>query len=264
MGATDIGEWWRIMGLVAMTSSNKVITVGRRARSWSLYLFHRDGAGVVKEETRDVPCNHTGGLFSLFTVVRQDKELLGVFCSICKDIKLVDMETGHATSVFQFPRQASICSGPNGGAFAHIAGGKILELNDVFTVTNRFESGLPLSLEICHLPIPKNYLILTNPPDSEITAISALDGSKVWPRRCKVPGQPRQLLYVAQRDVLLVSDAQNPRLIVLNATDGSLLPTIDLPGGQRVHAMCWCKGLLVTLEWNPNTKRYNLAYYKLK
>ena len=261
-----MGVWWSISGLVAMTSSNKVVTVGRRTRSWSLYVFHRDGAEVVNEEARDVPCNHTGGLWSLFTVVKQGRELLGVSCSICKDIKLVDIETGQVTPVFQFETHApcSIYSRPNGGAFAHIPLGEVLEFNDVFTVTNRFYSDRPLSTGLCHLPIPKNYLILTNPPNPEITAISALNGHNVWPRRRDVPGQQREVLYVPQRDALLVSDAQNPRLLVVNATDGSLLPTIDLPGGYRVHTMCWCNGLLVTLQWTPRTKRYTLAYYKLK
>ena len=168
------------------------------------------------------------------------------------------------TPMCKFPTHASICSGPNGGAFAHISGGKVLEFNDVFTVTNRFDSGLPLSVGLCYLPIPKNYLILTNPPSSEITAISALNGRKVWPRRCEVPGQPRDLLHVPQHDVILVSDAQHPRLLVVNATDGSLLPTIDLPGGQRVHTMYWCNGLLVTLQWIPKTHQWSMAYYKLK
>ena len=85
-----------------MTSSNKVVTVGRRSRSWSLYVFHRDGAGVVKEDTKDAPCNHTGSEWSLFTVVKQGRELLGVSCSSCNDIKLVDMETEQVTPVFQF------------------------------------------------------------------------------------------------------------------------------------------------------------------
>ena len=117
---------------------------------------------------------------------------------------------------------------------------------------------------LCYLPIPKNYLILTNPPSSEITAISALNGHKVWPRLCEVPGQPRDLLHVPQHDVILVSDAQHPRLLVVNATDGSLLPTIDLLGGQRMHTMCWCNGLLGTLQWIPKTHQWTLAYYKLK
>ena len=229
----------------------------------------------MEETPIDRPCQHDTPLryYRLVTVVQNGKELLAVLCDVCRDIKLVDMETKQVTSVFKSPldKLISMCSGLDGGLFVADHPGNILQLNSSFSITNMFDLGSFFNWPLlwlyhvtymCHLPAPHNILVVNN--GTKLGAVSLQGGHQVWSQKCEGFG-PYCFLFCPQEDVLLVSELGKPEVHVLNPSDSSILQTIKIPNIYFIHAMCLCNDQIVmTQEAEKDTHCMLLSYYNIK
>ena len=144
--------------MTVIRSKNQVVISGRRNESdpWPLCMFQKNMDGTVVQTQFNALCRHYWFFHcqDLITVMRNGKELLGVSCTECEDIKLVDMETKQITCTFKCapPHPYKMCYGPNGAMFTYGGAKKILTVNTFFPVMNEFYTGLNQSLSICYLP----------------------------------------------------------------------------------------------------------------
>ena len=265
--------------ITAIESKNKVMFHGQKTESdpCSLYTYQKNQDGTVEETRMDGPCQHDilPGCYRLDTVVQNGKELLAVLCRVCKDIKLIDIETKQVTPVFQLNPDSpcDMHSGPNGGLFVNVQLGNMLQLNSSFSVTMTFDlssffnEGFPYwwfshATPMCHLPAPHNTLVVNN--GSKLRAVSLQGGRPVWSQKCEW-FKPDHLLFLPQQDVLLVSARYKPEVRVLNPSDGSTLQTIEIPNIDFIRAMCLCNDQIVMTQWaEQGTLRGLLSYYSLK
>ena len=276
-------EWKWISAITAIESKNQVVFCGRRTLSdpWYLCTFQKNLDGKVETRMK-APCQHEFplGYYELITVVQNGKELVAVFCYLCRYIKLFDMETEQVTPVFQLNPDSPLdmCSGPNGGLFVTYRTGNIQQLDSSFCVTNTFNVGewspigtrnyrgvnynvRPHSL-LCYLPAPHNTLVVNN--KSELRSVSLQDGRQVWRQECD-GFVSNCLLFLPQQDILLVSARYKPKVRVLNPSDGSTLQTIEIPDIYDIRVMCLCNDQIVmTKRPQKDTDRRLLTYYNLK
>ena len=258
---------WRI---TAIESKNQVVILGQRAKSdpWSLYTFQNNPDGHLVETRMDAPCQHDI-LFNLTTVVQNGKELLAVSWSQCSDIKLIDLDTKRVTPVFKFPPHSlfNMCSGPDGGLFIVMESGNVQQLDNTFSIINTFDlssfiPGLfPFLTLICYLPDPHNLLVVYF--KSELKAVSLQNGHQVW-------SQPWEgfhlkcLLYCPQQDVLLAGVLFEPKIHVLNPSNGSVIQTIEIPDIYSIHRMCLCNNQIVMTQYaEEDSERRLLSYCTL-
>ena len=271
----DIKEWWWITPITAIESKNQVVIGGQRTESdpQYLYTFQNNPDGQLVETRMDTPCQHHAfsSFYNLITVVQNGKELLALYCRLCKDVKLVDMETKQVTPVFKFPptdTPCGICLGPDGDLFVASLEGHIQQFDSSFRVTNTFDlssfvSGLGYCFPpICYLPAPHNTLVVYNL--FELRAVSLRDGHQVWSQP-SIGFKHYCLLYSPQQDVLLISVLLKPQVRVLNPSDGVILQTIEIPNIHSIYTMCLCNDQIIMVQQSEkDITRRCLSYYSLK
>ena len=263
--------------ITAIESKNQLLICSRAPLlgPCSVYTLHKNVDGTVDETRMDAPCQH-GVLIrghNLVTVVQSGKELLAVLCTVCNDIKLVDIEIKQVTSVYKSPvdKLIGMCRGPDGGLFVMSYSGNILQLSSSNKVTNTFDLSsfitMPfLSLvfnvdKLCHLPTPHNTLVVTDL--SNMRAVSLQAGHQVWRQSCE-GFIPNCLLFILQQDVLLVSNMFDPQVRVLNPSDGSILQIIEVPNINRIYTMCLCNDQIVMIQKAENILHMLVSYYNIK
>ena len=263
--AFHIRHWRWIEAITVIESKNQVVIWGGTTESDIESLFTFQNNLDDEPQTRmNAPCQH--GVKALITVVQNGKELLAVPCWCCKAIKLVNMETKQVTCVFESPayRPLSNCSGPNGSFFVASLSGHIQQFDSPFTATNacNFTDVKYIVEYMCYLPTPHNTLVVSY--QSELRAVSLLDGHEVWNQNCN-GFKPDCLLYYPQEDVLLVNVYLEPQIRVVNPSDRSMIQTIKIPDIYVIHRMCLCNDQIVMLHWpGEYCPRALLSYYSLK
>ena len=261
----NINGWDEIQTMAAVESKGQTIVYGRRTQNgpYSLYMIQHSKAGVVVETPMDYPCEHTDSNIGLFTVMRNDRELLAVSCSDCCGFYLVDMETGTIADAFKLPRTPFIvCSGINDGLFVFVWSMHILELDNSFNVIKTFDPDLDYCQSMHYLPAPCNALVALT--WKEIIAFSIPDTSEMW--RWQHKGfKPLHLLFCQQQNTLLVSNRNKPEVVIVNPLDGRTIQIIRLPRIAKIKAMGLCNNHVIMIqEAGSFFRNPRLASYSFK
>ena len=260
--SVDIGKWKHISEMVAMESNKQIVICGKRTTrdALSLYMFQNNSDCKLIME---VPCLHGGisslhhdSITSMFTVIRDGKQLLAVFCIICQDVKLIDLETLTFLS-FKVPDEPrSVCSGRNGGFFVCVSGGKILEFDSSFNLTNRFYPGVYYCSFMSYLPLPYDVIVIIT--SKEIIAFSPQHARQMWRQTFK-DVVPHYMLFNQLNNLLLVSDGYKPEILILNPNDGSTLRTVCM--SDFVKQLCLSNDQLVIVQRADDNTPTALSYY---
>lgn len=176
-----------------------------------------------------------GTTFTLLGVEVKGRELLAVSCSHCRDIKLVDLQTGEKSVAYRYKdkqKPEAMCEGEPGRLWV-LENGAVIELNctdKVFCETGDvFNANLVCYVRsICYLAAPHDVLVVST---YDHVRAYRRSGKPVW----KMPSHhedvkvdPEGLAFSVQHQVLLLADGKNRRLLQLDPRDGSILRSFPL------------------------------------
>ena len=126
------------------------------------------------------------------------------------------------------------------------------------------ESGLSSCAAMCFLPTPHNAVVLCSGEQSLIRAISLHDNSTVWSIIVTLAGEvfrPRGILYLKEKDILLVNDKTINRIVVLNPRTGDCIQTIVLPECGEILSFCQYQSNIVMWHYFEDENRYEVSFY---
>ena len=233
------------VAFTAMTSGGMIAFRGRGTDGGSWHLYSMQGArtGVRVEMSL---CQHGNTLqnpISLLAVEVNGHEFLAVACYECKNVKLVDFKRKSLLS-FLWPRQTRVvyegvvyrmCQGESKRIFVKIDRDNVLELDisnqgksndwEVFTQVNKIKIGFDIVLGMCYVSSPNKRLLIFSAP-MRIWAVSCDKNNILWQAEGKIFGKnicPHSLLFLSESNLVLASDGNNSRVLVLDPKDGSCL-----------------------------------------
>ncbi len=220
----------------AVLSDGTVVVYGREYSAQFAPAFHCFRASAAEwTKLKQLPrlCEHGEWTCFLFPVKIGNQELLAVSCSGCEVIQLLDLETGESTTAFEHPqfRPGYMCKGERGQMFVDTFEKEmqkdVVLLLDCSTAEFRVMKCIiadELSDLECYMP--KHKLLVTC-GDNQVDAISSEDGKRDWNLKldCYIPCAK----YSAELDAVFVGSYKNQEVHVVNASDGVLRETIQLP-----------------------------------
>ena len=263
-------EWWQGGGFTVMPQSRRVVMNDVTNNTGVFKVYKMLGLKLRVDKTINVPCEHDDT--RLLGLMINKQEFLAVSCSDCLSIHLFNLETEQVTHAYSGEWVYGMCHGREGRMFVSLLGSdKVMELDcstSRFTHKNTIHTGLKLCNDLCYLPPPHDCVVVCgvekffNDPH-EARAVSCRDGSVVWGVQGEVDGKrihPWRLLLV--RGSVLVADAGNKRILVLDPKDGSFIKTIQSPGVGNTLYLDLCDAQIVMLH-RTHTK-WNISFFDVK
>ena len=208
-----------------------------------LRLYTQQGESLYKKNIK-LPCDfgHRFEFNFLFVQILW-KEYLVISCKVCKDIKLVDMETLEVTTAFSDDQQLGKMSRGWHKLFVEVPSG-FLELDCSRTKFTKIreiksgKSGLTYRGDICYIPSPHSMIVTATwgvlKEGGTILAMSLDEPNDPMWSLCdkEVDGKilsPKCVLCSSRYDALIVLDRENKKVWVLNPASGEVLQNIDVP-----------------------------------
>ena len=263
-------------------------------RPKSILLISSQGSDVT-ESPIPPPCKHNVEYYFLFLTA----ELVAVSCPQCQQIKLLKLKTKEFTDAFKAEWVWRMCHGGENRIFVQGKKNEVLELilepsNLTFTKINTIHSGIqsrysglcyvpfPPGLQrgntihsgiqirysgLCYVPSPPGFLVVADNSDKpKVRAVDSTKGTPfiVWTFSEEVNGKkicPESVVYSPTKDVIIVGDGVNSRLLVLDRNEGTHVQTIELPD-MNVVDMYLRGDELVLLHSSGDV--YNISYFSIK
>lgn len=177
-------------------------------------------------------CQHgTWQRLNILLVTIEAQELLAVSCPRCGVIRLLNLETGESNLAFYDPRYELdyMCHGEEGQIFLSCDNkeSKVVLLLDCSTTDFSVIRSIPKKLIALESYIPRHRLLLTT-DDHKVEAFSSENGKTEW----KLELEDSIFFWVTNlphHDALLISSLDDNQVIVVNASDGVLRQTLELP-----------------------------------
>ena len=231
---------------VLMRTNGEMVMVRPEERDGHQFLYFytlqkltKQGDSLDKKRIKwSCDSDHNNDLSFLFIQILW-KEYLVISCNLCKDIKLVDMETLEVTTAFSDDqRLAKMCRGwhkiyvevPSGFLELDCSSTKFTKIRDIRTNT--------YNCHWCYMPHPHNMMVtaLGEPfqKGGQIRAAS-LDQPKdpLWCLFDKEEAgkviTPERIFYCSRYDALLVLDVKNKTVWALDPGTGEVIQSIDVP-----------------------------------
>ena len=240
-------------------------------RPKSILLISSQGSDVT-ETPLTAPCKHNAEYYFLFLTA----ELVVVSCPQCQQIKLLKLKNKEFTDAFKGDWVWRMCHGGENRIFAQGKRNEVLELilNEsslTFTKTNTIHSGIQSRYNgLCYVPSPPGFVVVADNSDKpKVRAVNCSPDDKgvpsiVWTFSEEVDGKkisPESVVYSPIKDVIIVGDGVNSRLLVLDRKEGTHAQTIELPE-MNVVDMHLRGDELVLLHSSGD--EYNISYLSLK
>ena len=176
-------------------------------------------------------------------------------------IYLLNIVTEQVLEAYSGEGVRGVCHGEEGTVLVSLDEcNKVIELDcstSRFTYTHTIYTGLLyLCHDLCYIPSHDSVVFSgqkSGEDPAEIWAMSCRDGSVVWKMQGEVEGKkidPHGLLWY--EGVVMVVDADNHRILVLDASDGSCIKTIQPPGVGRIWHLGLCNTRIVMIHGNYN------------
>ncbi len=248
----DTGLWCAERFTVLLGSGSILVRGRRRYQdSLALYQYKLQGGRLEEMQQVDWPCQHEP--IDILDVIVEGKELLAVACEHCRDITLMNLETGETHVAYCSEKKPyTICHGEPGKIWVCCRGESSLrELNcssKAFTETGNNITTTHHYYFMCYLPAPHRALVLSCGQSME--AVSADTGQQLWKLDGEVDGRkssPWGVTFHAEHQLLLMAIGHN-RILVLDPWSGQILQSLLLPDDPRTFT--WLGNQLLLLQWN--------------
>ena len=264
----NIGITWWFRGFTVMPQTGEIVMNGSEEKNgrWSLFVIRLEDGKLNKREIKS-SCNHSSSDNPAYisSLMIGGKELVAVSCYDCKNIKVVDLQTGEWNTAFEGWETVNMCVGDNGRIFVQSRDYPILYLDSSDPV---FKGPLKTiltdiwCLRMCYIPNPVNALVLSDFNSSKMVAKSVEKDEMIWEfredkadssgmkdnRASNVIWDHAGLLFHPMYNILLVADGINKRILIVNPTNGLLIQAINLPDMGEIWALDLHNDVLIMLH----------------
>ena len=208
-------------------SSDNIVLCASETGPLDDYKFHFcDKKGKPTGRSIDATCNHDG-LRRFVRLTVRNTEYLCVGCAdgVCRNIRLVNIETSKVTMAYNGIGVISMCQGEANTLYTLDWYGEISELDTShtnFTLRRTLPQVDSWPRNMCYI---KEYgiIVLSSMDEKRVFAVRSSDGLIVWDKECT----PSGLVYLHQVDLVIVGYSENSRLIAVAAGSGDIIQTID-------------------------------------
>ena len=226
-----------------------------------------------KDSHCDVLCIDTGGAGGIGGA---GGEQLGLLCTGCTELKLLDLRTRKTRVAFRGDRMHEMCHGEEGRIYVRNIGTSVLgddqtvlEL-DCTRVPFRQVAVYTLDTRDCkkfwYVPAPHELLIASNGVETRALACEENDTAwALYPLEYDKDGvelfEPHDAVYSRRHGVLLASTVGRERVLALDPYDASLRQVLPLPDTDTIYNLRIHGGKLLVLH--VGVEPYKLSYYSI-
>ena len=128
-----------------------------------------------------------------------------------------------------------------------------------------FESGMSSCSAMCFFPAPHNAVVLCSREQRLTRAISLHDNSNVWSISGAMAGaacRPRGILYLKAKDVILVNNTMNSRILVLDPRNGNYIQSMPIPACEEILGLCQYQSNTVMWKYFKETNKYKVSIHR--
>ena len=226
--------------MAVMKETGKVAVRGRQHEGlpWGLFLITPKDGSVEQSKVEGL-CDHWPGLICLQI---EGCEYLAHSCKRCGEIKLIDFKKNSVITAFSEEKVGDMVHGEVNVLFVLFGTGQVLGLDcsrTKFVKLRIYEHGLKRIPHMCYVPSPKGLLVVSGTPiqpasahsKKVIQAISCGSGRVEWKLKGKINDKdlyPHSMLFLPRHNVILVADGRQAGVLVLNASNGIHIQTIQV------------------------------------
>ena len=220
--------------ITVLEENGQVVVSGRRKDESEVILLLTLEGGQLREKEIKSPCTHK--YLGVLSIRVKGTEYLGILCSCCKDIKLLNLRTGEIMSAFSGEDLIQFCHGEHNRLFVTASRLKgemsgIIELDCSEIPLKRlawlYKMG---AYKLCYVPSPYKMLLTGNRYQTE--AISYEKNEIIWNLALFLKNDENVInhqgaAFSARHSTVLVCDCSSKsRLLILDPRNGSHLQTI--------------------------------------
>ncbi len=235
--STELMKWGA--SKTCILNNTDIVFYGRENKDNPPGFFIYSAQGELKKSIPRV-CHHEVQI-KLVALLIQGEEYLCVACNNegCDKIYAIHLSDGAVSVAYQskWHYPGHICLGEPGVMYVH----HCLNVNDrpvlqmdcskiPFVHTRTIQSGMENIYDVCYTNKPQKMLLFSNWPTNNIQAVDSITGAPLWQVQGEVAGvvcRPSGMACLTNGRII-VADAHNKRLLVLNAENGKVLYTQTL------------------------------------
>ena len=257
--------------MTVVKETGQVVVSGLKAeKSPVIFLFTPEGGSFKEEEIK--PLYEHKIMSDVLAINTHGGEQLGILCSFCHEIKLLNLRPRQVTSAFTENGINMICNGDQNRLFVTCSpcnpfdqrGIIELDCSEIpFKRVGFYKVNVQYYVRLCFAPAP--YEVLITGDKLNVDVFSLEKKQQIWTVGYKSfpPSflDPKGVLFSARHSVLLLCDGDNKRILVLDPKDGSHLQTIELHDMGFIYHLCPHHGKFIMFHSNPGT--YKLSYFSV-
>ncbi len=230
---------YRTGAFTVLPTSGSIVVQGQA--SWTtpnaLHHFRTVGTRLEKLRQCSMPCTHffaSDYFMDLLGVTVQQEEMLAMLCQHCKDIKLMNMETGEVFVSYKREQKKPhrMCHGEEGRMWVScMKDNSVEELNctsEALIGTGIIVNTIETFNSMAFLPLV-SALVLSHHRWVEV--VSCDTGHQLW-KLDNIAGEtisPREVAFLPRLSSLIMADPQHDQLVTLNPGTGEPLQCLSLP-----------------------------------
>ncbi len=270
-------EWTRFCEL----RDRGVVFYGKTSKDATPVLHHYSHQGELINTWTPLPCpeEHEGYNNCLLEIFIDSKQYLATQCchDECEEISLYSLSSGDVQSVYKGkPGEETVmpwamCLGPDNTILAIDRGGdgksvaqftwNGTELVMMKTIPTEIEK--PFSVHYS-----EGRVLTYCWQDEVICAVDYTSGETLWKVQGEVHGKPCKPHGMCSdtQGRLYVADADNERVLVLQASSGVVIQEIDMEGLGDLSGIAWCSTqphLVVWNGWADEDEKEDISYYTI-
>ena len=246
----------------------------RKDESEVILLLTLEG-GQLREKEIKSPCTHK--YLRVLCIRVKGTEYLGILCSFCKDIKLLNLRTGEIMSAFSGEDLIQFCHGEQNRLFVTVQGLGHWEMIGIIELDC---SEIPFkklawpykighfddrAYKLCYVPSPYKMLLTGDRYQTE--EISYEKNEIIWKLDLFLKNDQKVInhqgaAFSARHSTVLVCDCSSrSRLLVLDLRNGSHLQTISLPDMGHIYNLCPTDDKFILVHDDYDTK--HLSFFSV-
>ncbi len=216
-----------------------IVVPGKTAEDapWALHQYRLEGRRLQKLRHVKWPCENEPVNKAMLGVMVEGKEFLAVACDDCRDIKLMNLETGETHVAYRSEKKPyKLCHGEAGRMWICSYNDKaVRELNcssETFTETGRTVNTSGAWRIMCYLPDPYRALVFACFFIGLVQAVSCETGQQLWKLQGEVDGKkitPWRVVFHPQLSLLISVDRDQKRLLLSDPGSGEPMQSIGVP-----------------------------------
>ena len=246
----------------------------RYAEPCKFHLCNRDGN---QTRTIDAVCNHVPYGINILPVTIDNKQYICLSCDGCQKIYLINLVENQSKSVCLSSWSHEACKG-SVGHMCHGEPGTLFTVGyqfgtvsvldcttTKFRLKHQFNTSVAQVNNMCYI-LPYKLMIISSSLHSRTVAVRESDGSQVWEVMREINGKkcnPYGFVYLPQVDQILVGDGSNRRIIVVEATSGHVVQTIELKEVSYINELHVTKQQQLFVRHSQLDDLVKLSFYSV-